>query len=209
MNTPNLDQPVHTIEALCIRSHQISLEKGWVTEAGDPRSYATITDLNHSELSEAMEEHRNHAKLNETYYEVRGVKLTKAARAASTEPASYDVAAWKPCGIPIELADFVIRVCQHVGTAGLGDVLQSHVAERHAPVYDTFDELLAELHLSVSLAYKEYSTTKTEEYLQPLADALSEVFAFCKANGIDLWSAIDEKEAYNRTRGHKHGGKAC
>src|ERR1700677_1866426 len=119
--------PIHTIEALCERSHAISLEKSWVTEEGDPRSYACITNLNHSELSEAMEDWRNNKLVTEVWYECKGMAFGKAERDRSTEPPGNDPSYWKPCGIPVELADFVIRVCQNVGTARKGHLLETEV----------------------------------------------------------------------------------
>ena len=204
-----LNGPVHTIEALCTRSHAISLEKGWVSEKGDPRSYATITSLNHTELSEAFEEYRGNKKLNEIWYEVAhsegGISMTNVV---SQLKEGADISKHKPCGIPIELADFVIRVAQHVGTAGKGAQLQSLFNDRlGAEHYPDLDTLIAEMHLAVSMSYSSKKMGDGEEYLEYLTDALVEVFAFCKDKDIDFWAAIDEKEAYNRTRPARHGGK--
>lgn len=215
--------PEHTIKSLCDRSHAISLEKGWVTEKGDPRSFATITALNHTELSEAFEDYRNNKVLNEVWYEVKTrqggsplVTTKSMTRAEMKEAEKLDgkfgrgdvFVDAKPCGIPVELADFVIRVCQHVGTAGKGAQLDSMFTERGMKeVYPDLDTLIAEVHLSVSLSYQLKKLEGGDDYLNHLADALIETFTFCEKNGIDLWAAIDEKEAYNRTRAIKHGGK--
>jgi hypothetical protein len=209
--------PEHTIEALCVRSHEISFSKGWVSADGDPRSYACITNLNHSELSEAMEEWRNNKKVDEVWYEVKvdnsaytlnpNELVQLRAKCAETDT-PVDA---KPCGIPIELADFVIRVTQHVGTAKKGKHLAEELlwADREVnKVITDFDELLADLHKGVSRAYDlKTAYPDGERYLQPLAIALSKLFTSCKELGIDVWAAIDEKEAYNRTRPIKHGGK--
>lgn len=217
MNTPK-----HSIEALCERSHAISVEKGWVTEGGDSRPFATITALNHTELSEAFEDYRNNKPLTEVWYEVKmktdGTVVSKTMSSAEKAEAEKHDGKFgrgdvfveaKPCGIPIELADFVIRVCQHVGTAGKARKFDElFEARNEIDIHPDLDTLIAEVHLSVSLAYnaKKYQAG-SDHYLEDLAEGLCEVFAFCDANKIDLWAAIDEKEAFNRTRPIRHGGK--
>jgi hypothetical protein len=203
--------PEHTIKALCERSHAISLEKGWVSAEGDPRSFASIASLNHSELSEAFEEYRNNKPLNEIWYEIEtvGEGSIRCKTYASQLKEDADLSRCKPCGIPIELADFVIRVAQHVGTSGksaaLEELFNERISDEH---YADFDTLIAEAHLAVALAYSSKTMGEGDTaYLAHLTDALREVFAFCKGKGIDLWAAIDQKEAYNRTRPTRHGGK--
>lgn len=192
--TEKTSQPERTIEALCTRSDAISREKGWVGE-GIVRPFDMDADLMHSELSEALEDYRNHRKLDEIYWED----------------------AVKPCGIPIELADFVIRICQYCGSNNLGAVLDEKFGARtNVSIYPNFGRYAAEAHFSISSAFKAKCIEEEVEQIPPglqhthvefLADALAETFTFCDANNINLWAAIDEKEAYNRTRPHRHGGK--
>mgnify|MGYP001193019299 CR=1 FL=1 len=131
---------------------------------------------------------------------------------------------FKPCGIPIELADFVIRVCQYYGSAGRGDELErgmgvEHALRPHNDVPDDAEALITGLHASTSMAFIAFSFALAgnkvdlpaigfpSEPLPYLASALLSLFDFCKKKDINLWAAIDEKEAYNRTRPQKHGGK--
>lgn len=228
----------HTIAALCQRSRDISLEKGWLNPDGtDPRPFHTVIGLFHTELSEAFEDIRNNKGLNETYYEatLKGADGTLGGpvmpdtkvtlKSGELLGKSY-VGMPKPAGFPVELADFVIRVCQYYGSAGRGDELErgmgvEHALRPHHDVPDDAEALITGLHASTSMAFIAFSFALAgnkvdlpaigfpSEPLPYLASALLSLFDFCKKKDINLWAAIDEKEAYNRTRPTRHGGKAC
>tara|TARA_E500000331_G_scaffold342891_1_gene377053 strand:- start:387 stop:722 length:336 start_codon:yes stop_codon:yes gene_type:complete len=80
------------INDLVKASYQNAKDHGWHDE---PRTVGDLICLMHSELSEALEEHRNGKAPSQTYYN-------------ETKPS-------KPEGIPIELADCIIRIFDFCG----------------------------------------------------------------------------------------------
>jgi NTP pyrophosphatase (non-canonical NTP hydrolase) len=85
-----------TINELCKAANDASVKAGWQDE---PRSFGDLIALMHSELTEAFEEFRAGHALDEVY-------LTP------TKPN-------KPEGVPVELADAVIRIAQCCGQYGI------------------------------------------------------------------------------------------
>lgn len=77
------------LNTLCEEAHTNAVNKGWYEE---PRTFGEIIALCHSELSEALEDHRDGHGLSEIYFEGD-----------------------KPCGIPTELADVLIRIFDFCG----------------------------------------------------------------------------------------------
>lgn len=79
--------------------HANSVDKGW-WEDGD-RPFGEIIALVHQELSEALEEFRHGHEFHEVYY--------------SQGTNGKD----KPEGIPVELADVIIRILDFVGAESI------------------------------------------------------------------------------------------
>lgn len=82
----------NTVQELVTSSYQNAKDHGWHDE---PRTVGDLICLMHSELSEALEEHRNGKLPAEVYYN--------------------DNKPEKPEGIPIELADCIIRIFDFCG----------------------------------------------------------------------------------------------
>ena len=103
--------------------HQNAVEHGWWDE---PRSFGDIVALCHSELPEALEEYRNGRLPTEVYAGNNG----------------------KPEGIPIELADVIIRVLDYCGYAGIdidAAISQKHEYNRTRPVKRIYKRLFGTL----------------------------------------------------------------
>ena len=81
------------INQLVKMAHDNSVKKGFWE---DKREFGTSLALIHSEISEALEDERAGKGYNEVYFEGE-----------------------KPCGIPTELADAVIRIADLCGAYGI------------------------------------------------------------------------------------------
>ncbi len=115
------------------KSHMVAVEHGWWEE---PKSIGELLALIHSEVSEALEEHRNGYAPNKTYYsgkeklEVETDSVTLINIVESPNKIDGDTSIIsnfgkdnlnvnKPEGIPSELADVVIRVADMCGYYGI------------------------------------------------------------------------------------------
>lgn len=170
-------------EKLVQESHEIAKSKGWWET---PPSFAASTLLMQSEISEALEDYRAKKALNEVWYESGN----------------------KPCGIPSELADVIIRIADFSGHWGL-------TLKKVTTLNQSTDFLtsLAWASMQISRAFDtlESRGLKGQEQLGMLSICLSlaieHILVMCEANDIDIQKAIEEKTAFNRTRPTKHGGK--
>lgn len=91
--------------------HDNAKAHGWWDEE---RPFGELLALVHSEVSEALEDYRNGLPLNENHYEPNG----------------------KPCGVPSELADVVIRVmdmCERYGIDLEKAILEKHEFNKSRP----------------------------------------------------------------------------
>ena len=155
--------------------HAQNKSVGWWDEV---RPFSTFACLFHSELSEAMEGDRKNL-MDDHLPEYSMFK--------------------------VELADFVIRVMDW-----LGSVDASHVTHAMALTDDLrFDDncaLLAELHWSTSHAYETTHNLDTSRTVNQLVTAIKTVENHL---GDELWEIVDKKVEYNKTRAdHKRENRA-
>lgn len=110
-----------SINELVQEAHENAKSKGWWNE---PRSFGEISALIHSEVSEALEDHRNGHEPDKAWYEEKTEGGVVVKHGLFLEPT------WKPCGIPSELADIVIRVFDACGRYGID--LERAITEKMA-----------------------------------------------------------------------------
>lgn len=97
---------------LAKKIHQNAVQHGWWKEK---RSIGEIIALCHSELSEALEEHRNGHTPNEIYFSCKSnCRDNNNGICNSKHPTLCDLG--KPEGIPVELADCIIRILDFCGS---------------------------------------------------------------------------------------------
>jgi hypothetical protein len=154
------------LKDLAAEIHATAVEKGW-WDGGDRPLEEQAANF-HAEVSEAWEEWRNGHSLTEVYY-VDG----------------------KPEGIPIELADVIIRILDSSANYGWPTSFE----EGGSPVnwIKSFADLVARLHGQIS----KWDFQETMAY----------IWDYSAAHSIDIQEAIRIKRAYNATRPHRHGGK--
>ena len=67
--------------------------------------------------------------------------------------------------------------------------------------------ILALIHSEVSEALEAFRANNLDNFGEELADVLIRVLDCAPGLGIDIEGAVRAKLAYNKTRGHRHGGK--
>lgn len=201
-----------TINELVTAAHDNAVSKGWWEE---DRSFGEIIALIHSEASEALEDHRNGHEPTKVWYEYPGGRIYDVPEKSiciDLNSGSTETVLGKPCGIPSELADIVIRVFDVCGRFGYGRWLEEVISNLQeagpGPEQVFFDLSFAEnltiIHGWLTDAYR----TKGHRFrVTYLALAAHDTHRLAGFYGIDLDAAIREKMAYNATRPHKHGGK--
>ena len=147
----------------------------------------------------------------------------------------YEGEKGKPEGIPIELADAVIRMLDTAAACNLltkGE-FTSHLdlimsvsfnMRSYLPVVENFGEALDNVanrltrarlaFVSVAPDLNYIGTENPERYhgavmamKYPLLNAIDDIFEIAEKHGMALGSAISIKHAFNGTRPHRHGGK--
>ena len=184
-------------------AHTISKDLGWWD---DERTFGDLIALVHSELSEALEAYRE--RRLESWETVTPILIDDIYSGAAIR---------KPEGVASELADVVIRVADMAEHYGV-DVNR----ESEGLIYDlllieacdqakSFGDWIALSHAfaaQTALVFTGWNGVVEHVWAGELAAVLYIIRRMAAHYGIDLDAAIETKMAYNRTRSHRHGGKA-
>jgi NTP pyrophosphatase (non-canonical NTP hydrolase) len=190
------------LRALIDQSYETAKSKGWWDE---PRSNAWLILLMQSEIAEAVEDFRAGKAINEVWYE------RKEEDGSLTELREGPAKTWvlesrdKPCGIPSEIADVIIRIADFCGYKGMDLIPVAGLPNV------TLDEALAKASSELSKAYDDLAKNPPApdwSVSLHLSQAVQWLLNFCWANGIDIAKVLTEKAEYNKSRPMRHGGKA-
>lgn len=108
----------------------------------------------------------------------------------------------------MELADFLIRVGQHVGTAGLSEEFDLALDNEHVTARVDLNDAMADAMKHVSDFYWAAEQSTMQHWVPIyLARATKSILLYCATTKIDIWHWVILKNEYNKTRSHRHGGK--
>ena len=187
-------------------AHAIAKEKGWYDTE---RTFGDLIALVHSELSEALEAYREYG---DCLFHYRWHPMEDEV---ADEWISSD--ALRPVlGVPMELADVVIRVADMAEWCDYSlDPIDKSIEDWNAlelclSELESFGDWIARLHWITAEATSYHFVGAASEHLvvDALASLVVGVQRMSAHYGIDLDAAIKAKMAYNRTREYRHGGKA-
>lgn len=170
--------------------HATAVSKGWWDEkdGASKRPFSDQVANFHAEVSEAWEEYRSGHAVTEVYYGPLDLSLVP-----------------KPEGIPVELADTVIRILDTAAAYSwpIADrVLQAIMHPRPKQgLPSEFSEFICLLHRSIDQIYKPSGGSA--------GIVIFQIMAWCDQRDIDLAGIINLKMGFNQTRPHRHGGKVA
>jgi hypothetical protein len=206
MNFPQLRS--RSLHEYAVAAHKTAREHGF----WDPvPSEAKLNCLMHSEISEALEDLRAGKGPAETWYERHTGVVTQVRKDC---PEGDLAATWKPCGVPSEIADLLIRKFDCVGHA----LANGHAFERGA-----LDDTCAQDSEALRGLWRKGSAQEDPLYWylqkmhklvdgcgvtsESVVDMVVLVEEFASFAGFDLWKIVNQKMTYNEGRPFKHGKK--
>jgi hypothetical protein len=203
----NVSTGVQKITEWSQRIHELALEKGWWQDGIENRSVAEIVANFHGEISEAWEEYRA-GRMALWYSAKDGTPYSNAyaEELFATQPEwAYEYI--KPEGFWVEIADLLIRIADTMGAYQWqcqDQETEFVISSEHAADTPRFT---ATLHTAIAVIYDCKENVFQDDAAVTLSETIIVCCAFARQCGVDLWSLIELKHAYNQTRPIRHGGK--
>lgn len=192
------------LSQIATESYATAKEKGWWDESV-VRSNDILHLLMLSELSEALEDYRAHKGVTEVWYENQT----------------------KPCGIPSEVADVIIRIGDLTGKEGLhyetfpdlGSTLPPPKSENQdntifllGNLWDDqrtsdFDFTLMRAASRICFIHTFLKSLSSDQKAYAYWRTCSDLVDYFDRQGYDLRAMIREKMDFNKTRPIRHGNK--
>lgn len=108
-----IDTTSDTLMDIQRKVHVVALSKGWYDQ-NEPQPAERLL-LMVTEVAEAYEELRNGVPLTEIYFRNKNTGQTLHGGT----PNDFEAGEWKPEGVPVELADTIVRILDFSGRHGL------------------------------------------------------------------------------------------
>lgn len=190
------------------RIHELALEKGWWQDGIENRSVAEIVANFHSEISEAWEEYRAD-RMGMWWSDCEGFYHQDRDDCVIANRKAFTNAEPKPEGFWVEIADLLIRIADTMGAyqwqcQDQDQETEFVISSEHAADTPRFT---ATLHTAIAVIYDCKENVFQDDAAVTLSETIIVCCAFARQCGVDLWSLIELKHAYNQTRPIRHGGK--
>lgn len=112
----SLSGATDSLQILVADAYRTASEKGWHSK---PTSVGDKLALMHSEISEALEEFRQDGDVRKVYFRHPQSPLLPDREGAIKFLGEDRLKEWKPEGLPVELADVLIRIFDFCGRYGI------------------------------------------------------------------------------------------
>lgn len=123
--------PASGLNALAAAVHEVAVAHGWWEDSPHhtPPSFPEVIALCHSELSEALEAYRSGEDPQVINYTFEGCGELAKDACAGCFGGNPKCGIAKPDGVPVELADCIIRILDYCAFAGID--IEGAVARKH------------------------------------------------------------------------------
>lgn len=123
--------PASGLNAFAAAVHRVAVAHGWWEDSPhhSPPSFPEVIALCHSELSEALEAYRSGEDPQVINYTFEGCGDVTKDACAGCFGGNPKCGIAKPDGVPVELADCIIRILDYCASAGID--IEGAVARKH------------------------------------------------------------------------------